>query len=256
MAGEGEEVNNQLPFFHVQVKKTLADGKIRTTVYRKTTNARHLLHFQSNHSVRHKRSCVRSLFQRVQSCCNDDDVEQEEMESTEEIFAFFVSIAFLVEAYRDLVKEFETYYSCQSRMLNGSEQQCPKPTVLNSTPLHPMADELEADPPARQLTRALTRVLRSALLTEETTLNLSLENLTTTNSTELPDCKPEVSLLYLFLMFCTLWMFISMLNFTKTPFLTARKRELIRDVALPSTVLVMSFVGSYVFRHIDCTFKQ
>nr|VZI23989.1 unnamed protein product [Spirometra erinaceieuropaei] len=174
--------------------------------------------------------------------------------STEEIFAFFVSIAFLVEAYRDLVKEFETYYSCQSAVTNGSEQQRSKQAMLNTafSPTNSsnyLADDTEGGTPARQLKRALTRVLRASLR-NETPLNISLGNLTTA-SPEYPACKPEVSMLYLLLMFCTLWMFISMLNFTKTPFLTERKRELLRDVALPSTVLVMSFIGSYVFRHID-----
>nr|VZI11611.1 unnamed protein product [Spirometra erinaceieuropaei] len=67
-----EELNNQLAFLDVQVTK-LEDGKIRTTVYRKATNTRRILHFKSNHPVGHKRSCVRTLFQRVQTHCSDDN---------------------------------------------------------------------------------------------------------------------------------------------------------------------------------------
>ncbi|VDL88972.1 unnamed protein product [Schistocephalus solidus] len=44
-----EEVNNQLPFLEVQVTK-LADGKIRTTVYRKATNTMRILHFRNRES--------------------------------------------------------------------------------------------------------------------------------------------------------------------------------------------------------------
>ncbi|BHF67862.1 hypothetical protein SprV_0301089100 [Sparganum proliferum] len=67
-----EELNNQLAFLDVQVTK-LEDGRIRTTVYRKATNTRRILHFKSNHPVGHKRSCVRTLFQRVQTHCGDDN---------------------------------------------------------------------------------------------------------------------------------------------------------------------------------------
>ena len=35
------------------------------------------------------------------------------------------------------------------------------------------------------------------------------------------------------------------------PFLNAGKRELLSDYALPVAVLVMSFVGSYIFRKVD-----
>ncbi|WAR22910.1 S4A11-like protein [Mya arenaria] len=35
------------------------------------------------------------------------------------------------------------------------------------------------------------------------------------------------------------------------PFLTAGKREMLADYALPAAVLIMSFFGSYVFRHVE-----
>nr|VZI01084.1 unnamed protein product [Spirometra erinaceieuropaei] len=80
-----EEVNNQLPFLDVQVTR-LTDGKIRTTVYRKATNTRRILHFRSNHPVGHKRSCVRTLFQRVQTHCSDDSGRKEEMTYLQALF--------------------------------------------------------------------------------------------------------------------------------------------------------------------------
>ena len=39
------------------------------------------------------------------------------------------------------------------------------------------------------------------------------------------------------------------------PFLTAGKREILADYALPAAVLIMSFFGSYVFREVKCTLK-
>ncbi|VDM06521.1 unnamed protein product [Schistocephalus solidus] len=50
-----EEVNNHLPFLDVHVAK-LADWKIGSTVYRKATNTRRILHFRSNLPVGYKRS--------------------------------------------------------------------------------------------------------------------------------------------------------------------------------------------------------
>ncbi len=43
-----------------------------------------------------------------------------------------------------------------------------------------------------------------------------------------------------------------MFPYTFRPFLTETKRELIHDFALPCAVLVMSFVGSFLFRGVDC----
>nr|VZI31581.1 unnamed protein product [Spirometra erinaceieuropaei] len=80
-----EEVDNQLPFLDVQVTR-LTDGKIRTTVYRKATNTRRILHFRSNHPVGHKRICVRTLFQRVQTHCCDDSGRKEEMNYLQALF--------------------------------------------------------------------------------------------------------------------------------------------------------------------------
>ncbi|BHF79603.1 hypothetical protein SprV_0702272400 [Sparganum proliferum] len=80
-----EELNNTLAFLDVQVTK-LEDGKIRTTVYRKATNTRRILHFKSNHPVGHKRSCVRILFQRVQIHCSDDNGRKEEIKYLHALF--------------------------------------------------------------------------------------------------------------------------------------------------------------------------
>nr|VZI47108.1 unnamed protein product [Spirometra erinaceieuropaei] len=80
-----EELNSQLAFLDVQGTK-LVDGKIRTTVYRKATNIRRILHFRSNHPVGHKRSRVRALFQRVQTHCSDDNGRKEEIKYLHALF--------------------------------------------------------------------------------------------------------------------------------------------------------------------------
>jgi len=48
----------------------------------------------------------------------------------------------------------------------------------------------------------------------------------------------------------TLWIALSLYDFTKTPYLNASKREILADYALPVSVLIMSFFGSYVFRDV------
>nr|VZI46190.1 unnamed protein product [Spirometra erinaceieuropaei] len=81
-----EENNNQLPFLDMNVARTVS-GRIRTTVYRKATNTRRILQFRSNHPIGHKRSCVRTLLQRVQTHCSDDDGKKEEKKYLHSLFA-------------------------------------------------------------------------------------------------------------------------------------------------------------------------
>ncbi|BHF79444.1 hypothetical protein SprV_0702256400 [Sparganum proliferum] len=55
------ETNNQLPFLDVLVRRCTI-GQVQTTVFRKSTDRRQILHFNSNHPLSHKRRCVRTLF--------------------------------------------------------------------------------------------------------------------------------------------------------------------------------------------------
>ncbi|CAI9732074.1 sodium bicarbonate transporter 11 isoform X2 [Octopus vulgaris] len=43
---------------------------------------------------------------------------------------------------------------------------------------------------------------------------------------------------------------VSLFNFKNTPYLTSAKREMFSDYALPASVIIMSFVGAYLFRDI------
>ncbi|VDN31159.1 unnamed protein product [Cylicostephanus goldi] len=53
------------------------------------------------------------------------------------------------------------------------------------------------------------------------------------------------------LMFGTLWLGLFLYNFRKTPYLTRSRREWLADYALPASVLIMSFTGSYCFADIE-----
>ncbi|BHF62568.1 hypothetical protein SprV_0200555000 [Sparganum proliferum] len=67
-----EEQKQQLPFLDVLVRRN-PNGELETTVYRKATNTTQLLSFHSNHPVAHKRSCVKTLFKRIQTHCSDPE---------------------------------------------------------------------------------------------------------------------------------------------------------------------------------------
>ncbi|KAF8566334.1 hypothetical protein P879_07143, partial [Paragonimus westermani] len=63
-------------------------------------------------------------------------------------------------------------------------------------------------------------------------------------------CSRDVALLYLLLLLGTVLFALYLFNFTNTPFLTARKREVLRDFALPISVLTMTLIGSLAFSDI------
>ncbi|BHF62087.1 hypothetical protein SprV_0100506800 [Sparganum proliferum] len=64
-----EEHTEQLLFLDVLVTST-PNGELSNTVYRKATNTTQILNYHSNHPMAHKRSCVRTLFQRVKMHCS------------------------------------------------------------------------------------------------------------------------------------------------------------------------------------------
>ncbi|BHF71249.1 hypothetical protein SprV_0401430400 [Sparganum proliferum] len=67
-----EEHAEQLPFLDVLVTRT-PRGELNTTVYRKATNTTLILSYHNNHPMAHKRSCVRTLFQRVKTHCSEPE---------------------------------------------------------------------------------------------------------------------------------------------------------------------------------------
>ncbi|XP_063729529.1 LOW QUALITY PROTEIN: solute carrier family 4 member 11-like [Symsagittifera roscoffensis] len=64
-------------------------------------------------------------------------------------------------------------------------------------------------------------------------------------------CGKEIFLLALLLMLGTLWLGVTLFNFTKSPYLDSTKRVLLADYALPGAVLIFSFIGSYCAKDIN-----
>ncbi|XP_033870277.1 solute carrier family 4 member 11-like [Acipenser ruthenus] len=60
-------------------------------------------------------------------------------------------------------------------------------------------------------------------------------------------CGRESAVLSLLLMLGTLWLGYTLYQFKRSPFLHAKVREVLSDCALPISVLMCSFVGSYLF---------
>nr|VZH96101.1 unnamed protein product [Spirometra erinaceieuropaei] len=80
-----EEQEPQLPSLDVLVRRNL-NGELETTVYRKATNTTQLLSFHSNHPVAHKRSCVKTLFKRIQTHCSKPEDRARETRSLRDQF--------------------------------------------------------------------------------------------------------------------------------------------------------------------------
>ncbi|XP_068230129.1 solute carrier family 4 member 11-like isoform X1 [Palaemon carinicauda] len=142
--------------------------------------------------------------------------------STEEIFALFISIAFTNDAFNDVRKNFRAnYYSdaCQGGS-NSSLQS-------NHTAYVVLKNYSE---------NYVVSISDSHGVDSNATLTL-VEDV----------CTRENSILYLLLMLGTLWLGVVLYNFNKTPYLNANKREVLADYALPVAVIVLSFIGSYIF---------
>ena len=73
-----EEQNNQLAsVFDILLTRT-DNGTIQTQVYRKKTHTNQLLNYNSNHPTQHKISCIKTLFNRIDTHCNTEQGKQAE----------------------------------------------------------------------------------------------------------------------------------------------------------------------------------
>ncbi|XP_034091278.1 sodium bicarbonate transporter-like protein 11 isoform X3 [Gymnodraco acuticeps] len=135
--------------------------------------------------------------------------------STEEVIALFISIAFVVDAVKGTVKIFLRYYH--------------PPTLGNTTVqiLHQAGDLLGGN-----RSEAAGYALNAL---PETVIH----------------CTRERPLLCMLLMLGTLWMGYTLYQFKRSPFLHVKVREVMSDCALPISVLMFSFIGSYIFSDID-----
>ena len=72
-----EEENSQLAFLDLLLTRT-DDGTINTQVYCKKTHTDQILNFNRNHPTQHKISCIRSLFNRIDTHYNTEQAKQTE----------------------------------------------------------------------------------------------------------------------------------------------------------------------------------
>nr|VZH93658.1 unnamed protein product [Spirometra erinaceieuropaei] len=80
-----EEKDGVLPFLDVQVTRQ-EDRTLQTGVFRKATNTEKILHYNSNHPPSHKRSCVRTLFRRINTHCSTEAEKLRERETLWHLF--------------------------------------------------------------------------------------------------------------------------------------------------------------------------
>ncbi|VDL94043.1 unnamed protein product [Schistocephalus solidus] len=66
-----EEEGGTFSFLDVQISRQ-EDGTLQTGIFREATYTEKILHYNSNHTLSHKRSCVRSLFSRIQTHCSTE----------------------------------------------------------------------------------------------------------------------------------------------------------------------------------------
>ncbi|CAN2388354.1 active borate transmembrane transporter activity [Pristimantis euphronides] len=141
--------------------------------------------------------------------------------STEEIIALFISITFVLDALKGIIKIFKKYY------LEAPDSH-----------LH-YHKESESFP--------------NVTLSPDTLFNSTLNSsILSSHGTDHEDAQhgKESAVLSLMLMFGTLWLGHTLYQFKKSPYLHSRVREMLSDCALPISVLTFSVVGSYFFQDI------
>uniref|UniRef100_A0A8C6MJF1 Solute carrier family 4 member 11 n=1 Tax=Nothobranchius furzeri TaxID=105023 RepID=A0A8C6MJF1_NOTFU len=136
--------------------------------------------------------------------------------STEEVIALFISIAFVVDAVKGTVKIFHRYYH--------------SPTLANrSIEDFPQGGDLLGGNSSKAVLGSVFNTFPESFI----------------------QCTRERPVLCLLLMLGTLWMGYTLYQFKRSPFLHAKVREVLSDCALPISVLLFSFIGSYLFSDIE-----
>ncbi|BHF70652.1 hypothetical protein SprV_0301370500 [Sparganum proliferum] len=80
-----EEENNQLASLDALVCRKDCGG-LKTKVFRKATHSMRVLNFSSNHPISHKRSCVRTLYRRVETHCSEPEDKTAELQYLRRVF--------------------------------------------------------------------------------------------------------------------------------------------------------------------------
>ncbi|BHF75490.1 hypothetical protein SprV_0501858600 [Sparganum proliferum] len=82
-----EEKDGEIPILDVQVSRQ-EDGALQTGVFRKATDTAKILHYSSSHHLPHKRSCVRTVFLRINTHCS---TEAEKLRERKSLWRLFLS---------------------------------------------------------------------------------------------------------------------------------------------------------------------
>jgi sodium borate transporter 11 len=147
--------------------------------------------------------------------------------STEEIFSNFITIAFIVDSSKNMVKTFQTHYWADN--------------------CYPVGSNSSINANANASYDAYANPLASA---EAADNNMS-SSTQSYSEDDHPVCRSEVCFLSLILMLGTVWLGVRLFDFTKTPFLNKGKREFLSDYALPVSVIVFSVIGTILFANVE-----
>ncbi|XP_014902724.1 sodium bicarbonate transporter-like protein 11 isoform X2 [Poecilia latipinna] len=150
--------------------------------------------------------------------------------STEEVIALFISIAFVGDAVKGTVKIFEHFY-------HGPTLATTNKTVVLQQ-INEILDGIE-----NQTTTKLEHKIGTNMSLfehpEEKTLVFLPETLV--------ESTRERPILCLLLMLGTLWLGYALYLIKRSPYLNGKIREVVSDCALPISVVIFSFIGSYLF---------
>lgn len=212
-----------------------------------------------------------SFFLFIMSILNASNLMKFCTRSTEDIFALFTAFAFGSDGIKEAFRSFHRYYWEPECTTHGtvlvSRTLAETPTAASSTSGYsnftssPMLALLLAKPKnltsgAAHVHATYTTSPLAADLDDHLQHNPSPEyhNLLQHNDLGASSrCQREICILFLFLMSGTLFLANSFSSFNKTPYLSSRKREIIKDYALAISVIIFTFVGSYLFAdiHLD-----
>uniref|UniRef100_A0A8C8WHC1 Solute carrier family 4 member 11 n=1 Tax=Panthera leo TaxID=9689 RepID=A0A8C8WHC1_PANLE len=150
--------------------------------------------------------------------------------STEEIIALFISITFMLDAVKGMVKIFQKYY--YDNFGNHHEDSTSMVSLLDL---------------GTSLNTSLNTSLHTAL---NTSLLASPLEFTSVSGPGTEHPGRETAVLSLLIMLGTLWLSYTLYQFKKSPYLHPYMREILSDCALPISVLTFSLICSYGFREI------
>uniref|UniRef100_A0A2K5D6E7 Solute carrier family 4 member 11 n=1 Tax=Aotus nancymaae TaxID=37293 RepID=A0A2K5D6E7_AOTNA len=144
--------------------------------------------------------------------------------STEEIIALFISITFVLDAVKGMVKIFWKYY--YGHYLDDYHSKR-TPSLISLSGL------------GTSLNASFHTALNASFLASPTELSSATHS------------GQATAVLSLLIMLGTLWLGYTLYQFKKSPYLHPCVREILSDCALPIAVLVFSLISSHGFREIE-----